>query len=108
LLLAKLKEIFRQSVSQPVSKAMFDRAINFWVTVEGRLWALWIETPAHLRTSMKNDEIRGFRIEVAPEILSDLRQRLTNTRSYQVEGRIRAIYILTNPDKLSHVPELRG
>jgi pimeloyl-ACP methyl ester carboxylesterase len=36
---------------------------------------------------MKNDEIRTFRIEVAPEVLSDLRQRLKNARwSYQVEG----------------------
>jgi pimeloyl-ACP methyl ester carboxylesterase len=36
---------------------------------------------------MKNDEIRAFRIEVAPEVLSDLRQRLKNTRwSYQLEG----------------------
>jgi len=36
---------------------------------------------------MKNDEIRTFRLEVAPEILSDLRQRLKNTRwSYQLEG----------------------
>ena len=36
---------------------------------------------------MKNDEIRAFTIEVAPEVLSDLRQRLKNTRwSYQVEG----------------------
>ncbi len=36
---------------------------------------------------MKRDEIRAFRIEVAPEVLSDLRQRLKNTRwTYQVEG----------------------
>ena len=36
---------------------------------------------------MKNDEIRAFRIELAPEVLSDLRQRLKNTRwSYQREG----------------------
>jgi pimeloyl-ACP methyl ester carboxylesterase len=36
---------------------------------------------------MKNDEIRTFRIEVAPEVLGDLRQRLKNTRwSYQLEG----------------------
>lgn len=36
---------------------------------------------------MKKDEIRPFRIEVAQEVLSDLRQRLKNTRwSYQLEG----------------------
>lgn len=36
---------------------------------------------------MKNDRIPPFRIDVAPEVLSDLRQRLKNTRwSYQVEG----------------------
>jgi pimeloyl-ACP methyl ester carboxylesterase len=36
---------------------------------------------------MKKDEISAFRIEVAPEVLSDLRQRLKNTRwSYQREG----------------------
>jgi pimeloyl-ACP methyl ester carboxylesterase len=36
---------------------------------------------------MRNDEIKAFRIEVASEVLSDLRQRLKNTRwSYQLEG----------------------
>jgi epoxide hydrolase len=36
---------------------------------------------------MKNDRISPFRIDVAPELLSDLRQRLKNTRwSYQVQG----------------------
>ena len=36
---------------------------------------------------MKSDEIRTFRIEVAPEVLSDLRQRLKNASwSYQVKG----------------------
>src|SRR3984893_2091862 len=35
---------------------------------------------------MKNDGINAFRIEVTPELLSDLRHRLDNTRwSYQVE-----------------------
>ena len=37
---------------------------------------------------VKNDRIRPFRIEVAQEVLSDLRHRLKNTRfSYQAEGR---------------------
>ena len=36
---------------------------------------------------VKNDRIRPFRIEVAQEVLSDLRERLKNTRfSYQTEG----------------------
>jgi len=36
---------------------------------------------------MKNDRISPFRIDIAREVLSDLRQRLKNTRwSYQVEG----------------------
>jgi pimeloyl-ACP methyl ester carboxylesterase len=36
---------------------------------------------------MKNDRISPFTIEVAPEVLGDLRQRLKNTRwSYQVQG----------------------
>jgi pimeloyl-ACP methyl ester carboxylesterase len=36
---------------------------------------------------VKNDPITPFRIDVAPEVLSDLRQRLKSTRwSYQVEG----------------------
>jgi pimeloyl-ACP methyl ester carboxylesterase len=36
---------------------------------------------------MKNGEISKFSIEVSPEVLSDLRRRLKNTRwSYQVEG----------------------
>jgi pimeloyl-ACP methyl ester carboxylesterase len=36
---------------------------------------------------MKTDEIKAFRIEVVSEVLSDLRQRLKNTRwSYQPEG----------------------
>ena len=36
---------------------------------------------------MKSDEIRPFTIDVAPEVLSDLRQRLKNTRwSYQIAG----------------------
>ena len=36
---------------------------------------------------MKNDKISAFRIDVSPEVLSDLRQRLKNMRrSYQVEG----------------------
>jgi pimeloyl-ACP methyl ester carboxylesterase len=36
---------------------------------------------------MKTDEIRAFRIEVAPEVLDDLRLRLNKTRwSYQPEG----------------------
>jgi hypothetical protein len=37
--------------------------------------------------TMKKDETRAFRIEVAPKALSDVRQRLKNTRwSYQIEG----------------------
>ena len=36
---------------------------------------------------MKNDKISAFEINVAPEVLTDLRQRLKNTRwAYQVEG----------------------
>ena len=36
---------------------------------------------------MNNDKISAFRIDVAQEVLSDLRQRLQNTRwSYQVAG----------------------
>jgi hypothetical protein len=36
---------------------------------------------------MKSDKIRPFTIDVAPEGLSDLRQRLKNTRwSYQIGG----------------------
>ena len=36
---------------------------------------------------VKNNRIRPFRIEVAQEVLSDLRHRLKNTRfSYQAEG----------------------
>jgi epoxide hydrolase len=36
---------------------------------------------------VKNDRIRPFRIEVAPQVLADLRERLENTRfSYQTEG----------------------
>jgi hypothetical protein len=36
---------------------------------------------------MKNDGVSPFRIDVAPEMLRDLRRRLENTRwSYQVEG----------------------
>lgn len=36
---------------------------------------------------MRNDRISPFRIDIAQEVLSDLRQRLKNTRwSYQVEG----------------------
>lgn len=36
---------------------------------------------------MKNDKITPFRIDVAPEMLSDLQRRLKNTRwSHQVEG----------------------
>jgi pimeloyl-ACP methyl ester carboxylesterase len=36
---------------------------------------------------MKNDEMKALRIEVAPEVLSDLQQRLKNTRwSCQLEG----------------------
>ena len=35
---------------------------------------------------MKNDTSSAFRIDVAPEVLTDLRQRLKNTRwSFQVE-----------------------
>lgn len=36
---------------------------------------------------MKSEEISKFKIDIAPEILSDLRQRLKNTRwSYQIPG----------------------
>jgi hypothetical protein len=36
---------------------------------------------------MKSDKIAAFKIDVAPEMLSDLQQRLKNTRwSSQVEG----------------------
>ena len=36
---------------------------------------------------MKKDSITPFRIDVAPEVLTDLQQRLKNTRwSYQVRG----------------------
>jgi hypothetical protein len=36
---------------------------------------------------VKNDQIRPFRIDVAQEVLGDLRERLKNTRfSYQTEG----------------------
>jgi pimeloyl-ACP methyl ester carboxylesterase len=36
---------------------------------------------------MRNGEIKTFRIEITPEVLSDLQQRLKNTRwSYQLEG----------------------
>ena len=36
---------------------------------------------------MKNDRINPFRIDVAPELLSELQERLKNTRwSYRVEG----------------------
>jgi pimeloyl-ACP methyl ester carboxylesterase len=38
-------------------------------------------------TDNVSDKVSEFRIDVAPEVLSDLRQRLKNTRwSYQVEG----------------------
>ena len=36
---------------------------------------------------MRNDKISPFRVDVAADVLSDLRGRLQNTRwSYQVEG----------------------
>jgi Epoxide hydrolase N terminus len=49
-----------------------------------------IRTANQRRTQVlivKNDRIRPFRIEVAPQVLADLRERLENTRfSYQTEG----------------------
>jgi hypothetical protein len=36
---------------------------------------------------MKNDKISAFKVNVPPEVLADLRQRLKNTRwAYQVKA----------------------
>jgi epoxide hydrolase len=51
---------------------------------------LWINVDFTSETQVlvvENDRIRSFRIEIAQEVLNDLRQRLKNTRfSYHAEG----------------------